>query len=133
VRDGRLTGLRPVEELKRALAPLAKAIPLDLERFDQLHGSYILHGGYLKTKDLTMMQGQNKVTAVGQFALTDSSLDFDVTATTPLLRLDAKVTGTMTDPKVIPTGGALRRRIEMEMTKEQKKKIQEFFQELWKK
>ncbi len=133
VRDGRLTGLRPVEELKRVLAPLATSIPLDLERFDQLHGSYILHGGYLKTKDLTLIQGGSKVRAVGQFALADSSLDFDVTATTPILRLEAKITGTMTDPKVIPTGGALRRRMEMEMTKEQKKKIQEFFQELWKK
>jgi uncharacterized protein involved in outer membrane biogenesis len=132
VRDGRLADLRPVEELKRVLAPLAKSIPLDFERFDQLQGTYILHGGYLKTKDLTMIQGENKVTAVGQFAFADSSLDFDVTATTPLLRLEAKVTGTMADPTIAPTGGALRRRIEMEMSKEQKKKIQEFFQELWK-
>ena len=133
VRDGRLTGLGPVEELKRVLVPLAKSIHLDLERFDQLQGTYVLQGGYLKTKDLAMIQGENKVTAIGQFALADSSLDFDVTATTPVLRLDAKVRGTMTNPKVIPTGGTLRRPIETEIDKEQKKKIQEFFQELRKK
>lgn len=133
VQEGRLTGLRLVEELKRVLAPLAKTILSDFERFDQLQGSYALHGGYLKTRNLTMVQGETKVMAVGQFALADSHLNFDLTATTPIIRLEAKVTGTMRDPKLIPTGGALRRRTDLEMTREQRKKIQEFFQELLKK
>ncbi|MFQ5882661.1 MAG: AsmA family protein [Candidatus Methylomirabilales bacterium] len=133
VREGRLIDFDPVEELKRLLVPFAKTARLDLDRFDQVQGTYVLQGGYLKTKDLTMIQGENRVTAIGQLDLKDAGLNFDVTASTPPLHLEAKVTGTVTDPKVVPMSGGIQRRIEMEINEGQKRKIQEFFQELLKK
>ncbi len=119
VEDGRLRGYRPVERLEEALGPLlaARGITLKLDRFERLTGSYALAAGSLRTTDLLLVQGENRVAASGRYGLTDRSLDFDVVARTPRGSVDAKVLGTADKPRVLPGAGAIQKKLGRELEK----------------
>jgi len=119
VEDGRLKGYRPAERLEEALGPLlaARGITLKLDRFERLTGSYALAAGSLRTTDLLLVQGENRVAASGRYGLTDRSLDFDVVARTPRGSVDAKVLGTADKPRVLPGAGAIQKKLGRELEK----------------
>ncbi|MGH7360461.1 MAG: AsmA family protein [Candidatus Methylomirabilales bacterium] len=119
VEDGRLRGYRPAERLEEALGPLlaARGISLKLDRFERLTGSYALAAGSLRTTDLLLVQGENRMAASGRYGLTDRSLDFDVVARTPRGSVDAKVLGTADKPRVLPGAGAIQKKLGRELEK----------------
>ncbi|HEV8664191.1 MAG TPA: AsmA family protein [Candidatus Methylomirabilis sp.] len=119
VEDGRLGGYRPAQRLEEALGPLlaARGIVVKLDRFERLTGSYTLAAGFLRTTDLLLVQGENRVAASGRYGLTDRSLDFDVVARTPRATIDAKVLGTVDKPRVLPGAGAIQKKLGRELEK----------------
>lgn len=138
VENGRLKGYRPAERLEEALGPLlaARGIVLKLDRFERLTGSYALAAGVLRTTDLLMVQGENRVAASGRYGLTDRGLDFDVVARTPRGTIDAKVLGTADKPRVLPGAGAIQKKLGRELEKRLGPgggaPLQELFQQLLK-
>ncbi len=136
IREGRLKGYAPLERVMEALAPLLAARGLDIHfgEFDDLKGHFILEKGSLRTRDLTLRKGEGILTAVGSLGLLDSSLDFDVTAKLPKATLEAKLTGTVMDPIVVPKKATLRRRIEIRIPKkEEGGRLKGLLRELFKK
>lgn len=119
VENARLSGYRPAQRLEEALGPLlaARGIVMKLDRFERLTGSYTLADGLLRTTDLLLVQGENRVAASGRYGLTDRSLDFDVVARTPRATIDAKVLGTVDKPRVLPGAGTIQRKLGRELEK----------------
>jgi hypothetical protein len=72
---------------------------------------------------------------VGSLGLLDSSLDFDVVAKLGRSTLEAKVTGTTSQPIVVPKLARLQRKIETELDKalpgEQGKSLKDLFKGLF--
>ncbi len=138
VEDGHLKGYRPAERLQEALGPLlgGRGITLKLDRFESLTGNYALAGGALRTTDLLLVQGENRVAASGRYGLTDRTLDFDVVARTAQGTIDAKVLGTADKPRVLPGAGAIRKKLGQELEKRLGPRgaapLQELFQQLLK-
>jgi hypothetical protein len=117
--EGHFRGYRPVERLQEALGPMlgARGITLRLDRFESLTGNYTLAGGVLRTTDLLLVQGENRVAASGRYGLTDRTLDFDVVARTAQGTIDAKVLGTADKPRILPGAGAIWKRLGRELEK----------------
>lgn len=119
LRHGRLIGYRPLEKLSELIGPIlaAQGIRVRLDEFEQVSGHYTLDKGMLRTKDLTLAKAEGTVTAAGSLGLLDSSLNFDVVARLGRSTIEAKVTGTTSQPVVLPKLGRLQRKIETELDK----------------
>jgi hypothetical protein len=119
VKDGRLTGYKPLERLSEVISPVlaSQGIRVRLNDFEQVTGHYTLDKGVLRTKDLTLINAEGTLTAVGSLGLLDSTLDFDVVAKLGRTTVEAKVTGTTSQPIVVPKLGRLQQRIETELDK----------------
>ncbi len=117
--DGRFSGYKPLERLSEVLAPIlaTQGLRTRLNEFDRLSGHYSLDKGVLRTKDLTLTKTEGTVTAVGSLGLLDSSLNFDVVARLGRTTVEAKVTGTTSQPIVVPKLGRLQQRFETEVDK----------------
>jgi len=136
IREGRLKGYAPLERVMEALAPLLAARGLDIHfgEFEDLKGHFVLEKGFLRTRDLTLRKGEGALIAAGSLGLLDSSLDFDVTAKLPKATLEAKLTGTVTDPIVVPEKATLKRRIEIRIPeREEWGRLKRLLRELFKK
>ncbi|HSB69319.1 MAG TPA: AsmA family protein [Candidatus Methylomirabilis sp.] len=137
LKDGRLTDYKPLDRLTEVIGPFlaAQGTPVRLNEFELVAGHYTLDKGVLRTKDLTLTKPEGTVTAGGSLALLDSSLDFDVVAKLGRNTVEAKVTGTTSEPIVVPKLGKFQRRIETEMEKilpgEQGKGLKELFRGLF--
>lgn len=119
LKDGRLVGYKPLERLSEVIAPIlaAQGVRVRLNEFDQVSGHYTLDKGVLRTKDLTLTKAEGTVTAAGSLGLLDSSLNFDVVAKLGRTTVEAKVTGTTSQPIVVPKMARLQRKIESELDK----------------
>jgi hypothetical protein len=120
VEEGRFKGYRPAERLEEALGPVlaARGITVKLDRFESLTGNYTVAAGSLRTADLLLVQGENRMVASGRYGLTDRTLDFAVVLQTAQGTIDAKVLGTADKPQILPgTGGAIWRRLGRELEK----------------
>ncbi len=117
--EGRFSGYKPLDRLSEVLAPIlaTQGIRTRLNEFDRLSGHYSLDKGVLRTKDLTLTKPEGTVTAVGSLGLLDSSLNFDVVARLGRATVEAKVTGTTSQPIVVPKLGRLQQRLETEVDK----------------
>jgi AsmA protein len=137
LKDGRLVGYKPLERLSEVITPIlaAQGVRVRLDEFDQVSGHYSLDKGVLRTKDLTLTKAEGTVTAAGSLGLLDSSLNFDVAAKLGRTTVEAKVTGTTSQPIVVPKLGKLQRRIETELDKalpdQQGKGLKEIFKGLF--
>jgi AsmA protein len=135
--EGRLLGYKPLDRLSEVISPIlaSQGIQVRLNEFKQVSGHYTLDKGILRTKDLTLTNAEGTVTAVGSLGLLDSSLDFDVVAKLGRSTLEAKVTGTTSQPIVVPKLGRLQRKIETELDKalpgEQGKSLKDLFKGLF--
>ncbi len=119
LKDGRLNGYQPLDRLSEVILPIlaAQGVRVRLNEFDQVSGHYTLDKGVLRTKDLTLTKAEGTVTAVGSLGLLDSSLNFDVVAKLGRTTVEAKVTGTTSQPIVVPKYGRFQQRIETELDK----------------
>ncbi len=120
LKDGRVGGYKPLDRLSEVIGPflLSQGTPVRLNEFQQVTGHYTLEKGMLRTKDLTLIKAEGTVTAVGALGLVDSSLDFDVVAKLGRNTIEAKVTGTTSQPIVVPKLGRLQQqKIENEIEK----------------
>lgn len=119
LKDGRLIGYKPLERLSEVITPIlaAQGVRVRLDEFQQVSGHYSLDKGVLRTKDLTLTKAEGTVTAAGSLGLLNSSLNFDVAAKLGRTTVEAKVTGTTSQPIVVPKLGRLQRRIETELDK----------------
>ena len=137
LKDGRLTGYKPLDRLSEVIGPIlmSQGIRVRLNEFEQVSGHYTLDKGILRTKDLTLTKTEGTVTAAGSLGLLDSSLNFDVTAKLGRTTIEAKVTGTTSQPIVVPKLGWIQRKIETEIEKavpgEQGKGLKELFKGLF--
>ena len=137
VKDGRLTGYKPLERLSEVISPVlaSQGIRVRLNDFEQVTGHYTLDKGVLRTKDLTLINAEGTLTAVGSLGLLDSTLDFDVVAKLGRTTVEAKVTGTTSQPIVVPKLGRLQQRIETELDKalpdQQGKKLKDLLKGLF--
>ncbi len=135
--DGRLSGYRPLDRLSEVISPIlvGQGIRVRLDEFEQVNGHYTLDNGILRTKDLTLTKTEGTVMAAGSLGLLDSSLDFDVVAKLGRTIVEAKLTGTTSQPIVLPKLGRLQRKIETELDKalpgEQGKSLKELFKGLF--
>jgi AsmA protein len=120
LKDGRVSGSRPLDRLSEVIGPIlaSQGTPVRLNEFQQVTGHYTLDKGTLRTKDLTLTKAEGTVTAAGALGLLDSSLDFDVVAKLGRNTIEAKVTGTTSQPIVLPKLGRLQQqKIEKEIEK----------------
>jgi uncharacterized protein involved in outer membrane biogenesis len=119
VTGGRLTGYPPLEKVTRTFDPILKGAGglTALNEFDRLSAHWTLDRGTLRTRDLVLQREGAKLLAAGSMNLQDRQLDFDVTARVARATLEAKVSGTPTDPVVIPQTGRIEQRIETEVGK----------------
>jgi AsmA protein len=138
LKDGRVSGSKPLDRLSEVLGPIlaSQGTPVRLNEFQQVTGHYTLDKGVLRTKDLTLTKAEGTVTAEGALGLLDSSLNFDVVAKLGRNTIEAKVTGTTSQPIVVPKlGRNQQRRIENEIEKavpgEQGKNLKELFKGLF--
>jgi hypothetical protein len=134
LKDGRLVDYKPLERLSDMIAPVLAAQGLrgiKLNEFQQLAGTFTLDKGVLRTKDLTLTKAEGTVAAVGSLGLLDSTLDFDVTARLGRTTVEAKVTGTTSQPTVVPKLARLQQKLERELEKalpgEQGKSLKDLF------
>jgi AsmA protein len=138
LKDGRVNGYKPLDRLSEVIGPflMSQGTPVRLNEFQQLTGHYTLDKGMLRTKDLTLTKDEGTVTAVGALGLVDSSLNFDVVAKLGRNTIEAKVTGTTSQPIVAPKLGRLQQqKIENEIEKavpgEQGKNLKDLFKGLF--
>jgi len=137
LKDGRLIGYRPLERLSEVISPIlaAQGVRVRLNEFEQVSGHYTLDKGVLRTKDLTLTKAEGTVTAAGSLGLLDSGLNFDVVAKLGRTTIEAKVTGTTSQPIVVPKLGRLQRKLESELDKvlpgEQGKGLKDLFKGLF--
>jgi hypothetical protein len=137
LKDGRLIGYKPLDRLSEVIGPIltSQGIRGRLNEFEQVSGHYTLDKGILRTKDLTLTNTEGTVTAAGSLGLLDSSLNFDVTAKLGRATIEAKLTGTTSQPIVVPKLGRIQRKIETEIEKavpgEQGKGLKELFKGLF--
>jgi AsmA protein len=119
LRDGRLDGYKPLDRLSEVIRPIlaAQGVRVRLNEFDQVSGHYTLDKGVLRTKDLTLTKPEGTVTAIGSLGLLDSSLNFDVVAKLGRTTVEAKVTGTTSQPIVVPKAIRSQERIEIQLDK----------------
>jgi AsmA protein len=119
VTGGRLTGYPPLDKVAQTFHPLLKGagISSTLNEFDRLSAHWTLDGGILRTRDLSLQREGAKLFASGSMNLHDQSLDFDVTARVAKATLEAKVTGTPSNPVVTPQLGRIEQRIKTEVGK----------------
>ena len=119
VTGGRVTGYPPLERLSQTLDPILKGAgpSSTLNEFDRLSAHWTLDGGMLRTRDLTLQREGAKLLAAGSMNLRDQSLDFDVTARVAKATLEAKVSGTPSNPVVTPQLGRIEQRIKTEVGK----------------
>ncbi|HSD52433.1 MAG TPA: AsmA-like C-terminal region-containing protein [Candidatus Methylomirabilis sp.] len=137
MKDGRLDGYKPLDRLSEVILPIlaTQGVRVRLNEFDQVSGHYTLDKGVLRTKDLTLTKAEGTVTAVGSLGLLDSSLNFDVVAKLGRTTVEAKVTGTTSQPIVVPKLGRLQERFEIQLDKprsdQQGKSLKEIFKGLF--
>ncbi|MBI4736162.1 MAG: AsmA family protein [candidate division NC10 bacterium] len=137
LKEGRLIGYKPLDRLSEVIAPIlvSQGSRVRLNEFEQVSGRYTLDKGVLRTRDLTLTKTEGSVTAAGSLGLLDSSLDFDVVAKLGRTTVEAKVTGTTSQPIVVPKLGRLQRKIETELDKvlpgEQGKGLKDLFKGLF--
>lgn len=119
VTGGRLTGYPPLERVTRTFDPVLKGAGASsaLNEFDRLSAHWTLDKGTLRTRDLLLQREGAKLLAAGSMNLQDQRLDFDVTARVARATLEAKVSGTTTDPVVTPQVGRIEQRIKTEVGK----------------
>jgi hypothetical protein len=119
VTGGRLTGYPPLERVTRTFDPILKGAGAStaLNEFDRLSAHWTLDRGTLRTRDLVLQREGAKLLAAGSMNLQDQRLDFDVTARVARATLEAKVSGTPTDPVVIPQTGRIEQRVKTEVGK----------------
>ena len=119
VTGGRLTGYPPLERVKRTFDPVLKGAGASsaLNEFDRLSAHWTLDKGTLRTTDLLLQREGAKLLAAGSMNLQDQRLDFDVTARVARATMEAKVSGTPTDPVVTPQVGRIEQRIKTEVGK----------------
>ena len=119
VTGGRLTGYPPLDKVAQTFHPLLKGagISSTLNEFDRLSAHWTLDGGILRTRDLSLQREGAKLFAAGSMNLHDQSLDFNVTARVAKATLEAKVTGTPSNPVVTPQLGRIEQRIKTEVGK----------------
>jgi AsmA protein len=117
VTGGRLTGYPPLERVTRSFDPVLKGAGTSsaLNEFDRLSAHWTLDKGTLRTRDLLLQREGAKLLAAGSMNLQDQRLDFDVTARVARATLEAKVSGTTTDPVVTPQVGRIEQRIKTEV------------------
>jgi len=117
VTGGRLTGYPPLERVTRTFDPVLKGAGASsaLNEFDRLSAHWTLDRGTLRTRDLLLQREGAKLLAAGSMNLQDQRLDFDVTARVARATLEAKVSGTTTDPVVTPQVGRIEQRIKTEV------------------
>ncbi len=139
VRDGRVTGYKPLERIEDTLSSFtggAKLLKAKLDEFQRLSATLTLDKGFLRTRDLTLVRADGQATAAGSLNLLDASLNFDVALRVGKVTVEAKVLGTTTEPMVVPTVARLDRRFEMEIDRALKgdrgKKIQDLLRNLLK-
>jgi uncharacterized protein YhdP len=137
LKDGRLLGYKPLDRLSEFIGPIlaSQGIRVRLNEFEQVSGHYTLDKGILRTKDLTLTKAEGTVTAAGWLGLLDSSLNFDVTAKLGRTIIEVKVTGSTSQPIVVPKLGRIQRKIETEIEKavpgEQRKGLKDLFKGLF--
>jgi AsmA protein len=137
LKNGRLLGYKPLDRLSEVIGPIlaSQGIRVRLNEFEQVSGHYTLDKGILRTKDLTLTKAEGIVTAAGWLGLLDSSLNFDVTAKLGRTIIEAKVTGSTSQPIVVPKLGRMQRKIETEIEKavpgEQGKGLKDLFKGLF--
>jgi AsmA protein len=119
VTGGRLTGYPPLERVTRTFDPVLKGAGTSsaLNEFDRLSAHWTLDKGTLRTKDLLLQREGARLLAAGSMNLQDQRLDFDVTARVARATMEAKVSGTPTDPVVTPQVGRIEQRIKTEVGK----------------
>lgn len=119
VTGGRLTGYPPLDKVAQTFHPLLKGagISSTLNEFDRLSAHWTLDGGILRTRDLSLQREGAMLFAAGSMNLQDQSLDFNVTARVAKATLEAKVTGTPSNPVVTPQLGRIEQRIKTEVGK----------------
>ena len=119
VTGGRLTGYPPLERLSQTFNPILKGagISSTLSEFDRLSANWTLDSGVLRTRDLLLQSEGAKLLAAGSMNLQDQSLDFDVTARVAKATLEAKVSGTPSNPVVTPQVGRIEQRVKTEVGK----------------
>lgn len=119
VTGGRLSGYPPLESVARTLDPFLKGAggSSALNEFDRLSAHWTLDGGILRTRDLLLQREGAKLLAAGSMNLRDQRLDFDVTAKLARTTLEAKVSGTPSDPVVTPQVGRVEQRIKTNIDK----------------
>jgi AsmA protein len=138
VTNGRVTGYAPLEQLSKAADPVLKALGINaptLNEFDRLSAHWILDGGILRTRDLTLLRDGAKLYAAGSFNLLNQTMDFDVKAKIAKTTLEAKLQGPSSDPVVTPQAGSIEGRIKTEvgklLGKDGKKEIGKMLQQLF--
>ncbi len=137
LKDGRLTGYKPLDRLSEVISPIlaSQGVRVRLNEFEEVSGHYTLDKGVLRTKDLTLTKAEGTVTAVGSLGLLDSSLNFDVVAKLGRTTVEAKVNGTTSQPIVVPKLGRFQQKIETELDKalpgEQGKQLKDLFKGLF--
>ena len=119
VTGGRLTGHPLLDKVTRTFDPFLKEAGSSsaLNEFDRLSAHWTLDRGTLQTRDLVLQRQGAKLLAAGSMNLQDQRLDFDVTARVARATLEAKVSGTTTDPVVTPQVGRIEQRIKTEVGK----------------
>ncbi len=119
VTGGRVTGYPPLDKVTRSFDPILKEAGLStsLNEFDRLTAHWTLNNGILATRDLLAQRGGAKLFAAGSMNVLNRTLDFDVTAKVARATLEAKVSGTPTDPVVTPNVARIERRIKTEVGK----------------
>ena len=137
LKDGHLIGYKPLDRLSEVIGPIlaSQGTHVRLNEFEQVSGHYTLDKGILRTKDLTLTKAEGTVTAVGSLGLQDSGLNFDVVAKLGRTTIEAKVTGTTSQPIVVPKLGRIQQKIETEIEKaapgEQGKGLKDLFKGLF--
>jgi hypothetical protein len=117
--DGHLVGYKPLERLAETVEPIlaAQGVRTRLADFQQLTGTFTVDQGVLWTKDLTLTKPEGTVLAVGRLGLLDAAVDFDVSVRLGQTSVEAKVTGTTSQPIVVPKAVRLQQRLEREADK----------------
>lgn len=130
--NGRVKGSKAFDRLVEAFASFLRSAGGEgrLQKFDRLQGAFTLEKGFVQTRDLSVSKGGWQLLASGTLGLLDSSLDFDLVAKLPQATLTAKLSGTVAEPLVVPKGGHLRKRVEIELPRRKGLKglLKELFQ-----
>lgn len=119
VTGGHVTGYPPLDKVAQTFSPLLKGagISSGLNEFDRLSAHWTLDKGLLRTDDLVLQRRGARVFATGSMDVQDHRLNFDLTAKVARATLEAKVSGTPSDPVVTPNVGRIERRVKTEVGK----------------